>query len=65
MKGGKNESKYRHVLFWIFLQGDERSWAADGGEVESQEIFFDVAYIMLEHMGMGVMVVCLKVSNTI
>lgn len=35
------------------------------GKWSHRRFFFDVAYIMLEHMGMGVMVVCLKVSNTI
>lgn len=41
---------------------------ADGGEVESQEIFFSVAYIMeCAHRDgcEGVILFCLKVSNPI
>lgn len=31
--------------FGVLCKGDQRNWVADGGEVESQEIFY-VAYIM-------------------
>lgn len=39
--------------FGVLCKGDERSRVADGGEVESQEVFFHVAYIIARTQGEG------------
>lgn len=53
--------------FRILCKGDQRNRVADGGEVESQEIFFSLMLHILQHMHMltGVILSCLKVSSTI
>lgn len=39
--------------FWVLCKGDQRNEVADGGEMESQEIFLNVAYIMACAHGEG------------
>jgi hypothetical protein len=62
--GRKSDSKYRRVLFQSFCK-EIRETAADGEEVESQEIFLMLNILYHVHMVMGVSLSCLKTSDTI
>lgn len=42
--------------FRVSCKGDQRNWVADGGEVESQEIFFLSHNLWNVHTGTGVRV---------
>lgn len=46
MEGENMIANIDTFYFRVLCKGDERNWVADGGEVESQGIFFNAAYIM-------------------